>query len=125
MYVFNAFIHRIIIIVFILVILDLALTTPYTGITILQGDDVTLSCRPSQSDIALQWSYNGSDINSSPQNQFTPPFLNHNLTITHANDTDSGNYTCAIKLKKEIVDQESINLTVVPSEYGYITIIFN
>ena len=96
------------------------MTTPYTGITILQGDDVTLSCRPSESDIALQWLYNGNDISSLPQYQFNPPFLNHNLTITHANDTDSGNYTCAINLKKEIVGQESINLTVVPSEYGYI-----
>ena len=87
----------------------------YSGITILQGDDVTLSCRPSESDIALQWSYNGSDISNSPQYQFNPPFLNHDLTITHANDTDSGIYTCAIKFNNEIVDQQSIILTVVPS----------
>ena len=89
--------------------------TTYTGITILQGDDVTLSCRPSVSDIALQWSYNGSDISSSPQYQFNPPFLNHNLSITHANDTNSGIYICAIKFNNEIVDQQTIFLTVVPS----------
>ena len=89
--------------------------TTYSGITILQGDDITLSCRPSQSDIALQWSYNGSEISNSPQYQFTPPFLNHNLTITHANDTDNGNYTCAFELQSGTVDQQSIILTVLSS----------
>ena len=101
------------------------MNTTYSGITILQGDDITLSCRPSQSDIALQWSYNGSDISSSPHYQFTPPFLNHNLTIIHAEDTDSGNYTCAFKLSNEVIDQQSITLTVVPSEYDYIIIFAN
>ena len=91
--------------------------TAYSGITILQGDDVTLSCRPSQSDIALQWSYNGSDISSSPQYQFTPPFLNHNLTIFNTNVTDSGRYVCAIKL---LNIQETIVLTVVASKCDYI-----
>ena len=89
------------------------MNTTYSGITILQGDNITMSCRPSQSDIALQWSHNGSDIGSSPHYQFTPPFLNHNLTIIYANDTDGGNYTCAFKLGN---DQQSIILTVVPSE---------
>ena len=93
--------------------------TPYSGITILQGDDITLSCSPSQSDIALQWSYNDNGISSSPNHQFTPPFLNHDLTITNANDTDSGNYVCAFKLKSRVVDQRTINLTVVPSECDY------
>ena len=86
----------------------------YSGITILQGDDITLLCRPSESDVALQWSYNGNDINSSPYYQFTPP-LNHDLTITHASDTDSGNYACAFRLRNEIVDEKSIVLTVVQS----------
>ena len=90
--------------------------TTYSGITILQGDDVTLSCTPSESDVALQWSYNGNDINSSPYYQFTPPFLNHDLTITHASDTDSGNYVCAFKLSNEVINEQSITLTVVPSE---------
>ena len=93
--------------------IDVTVETTYSGITILQGDDITMSCRPSQSDIALQWSYNGSDISSSSHYHFTPPFVNHNLTITRANDTDSGNYTCAFKLGN---NQQSINLTVVPSE---------
>jgi len=92
----------------------ITVNTTYSGITILQGDDITLSCRPSISDVALQWSYNGNDITSSAHHQFTPPFLNHNLTIFHANDTDSGNYVCAIKLKNM---QQNIILTVVPSEY--------
>ena len=91
------------------------MNTTYSGITILQGDDVTLSCRPSESDIVLQWSYNGSDISSSPQYQFNPPLLNHDLTITHANDTDSGNYTCAYELQSGTVDQQSIILTVLSS----------
>ena len=90
--------------------------TTYSGITILQGDDITLSCRPSQSDIALQWSYNGSDISSSSHYQFSPPFLNHDLTITHANDADSGIYTCAFILENEVIDEQSIILRVVPSE---------
>ena len=90
--------------------------TTYSSITILQGDDVTLSCRPSQSDIALQWSYNGSDISSSPHYQFTPPSLNHDLTISHANVTDSGNYVCAYRFKSRTVNQTTIFLTVVPSE---------
>ena len=96
------------------------MNTTYSGITILQGDDITLSCRPSQSDIALQWSYNGSDISSSPHYQFTPPFLNHNLTIFAASVTDSGNYTCAFKLGNKVIDRQSITLTVVPSECDYL-----
>ena len=90
--------------------------TTYSSITILQGDDITLSCRPSQSDIALQWSHNGSDISSSPHCQFTPPCLNHNLTISHANVTDSGNYVCAYRFKSRTVNQTTIFLTVVPSK---------
>ena len=98
---------------------DVEIDTPYKSITILQGDDVTLSCTPSVSDIALQWSYNDNDISSSPNHQFIPPFLNHNLKITNANDTDSGNYVCAFKLKSRVVNQQNINLTVVPSKFDY------
>ena len=94
--------------------IDVTLKTTYSGITILKGDNVTLSCTPSQSDIALQWSYNGSDISSLSQYQFTPLSLNHDLTITHANVTDSGIYTCAIEFN---IDQQSVFLTVVPSKY--------
>lgn len=95
--------------------------TTYSAITILQGDDITLSCRPSELDIALQWLYNGSDIRSSPHFQFAPPFLNHDLTIINANDIDSGNYVCAFRLKDKTIDEQIINLTVVPSEcYHYI-----
>ena len=49
--------------------------------------------------------------------QFTPPFLNHDLTITNANDTDSGSYACAFKLRNRIIDQKIIVLTVVLSEF--------
>ena len=94
------------------------MNTKYSGITILQGDDITLSCRPSQSDVALQWSYNDSDISSSPHYQFTPPFLNHDLTIFASSISDSGNYICAFKLGNKVIDQQSITLTVVPSECG-------
>ena len=82
-----------------------------------------MSCRPSKLDIALQWSYNGNNIDSSLHYQFTPPFLNHDLKISHANDTDSGDYVCAIKLKDEVIDQRTIVLTVVPSECEF-TIMF-
>ena len=92
------------------------MNTTYSGITILQGDNITLSCRPSPSDIALQWSYNGSDISSSPQYQFSAFY--HHLTIIQANVTDSGNYVCAFRLNNRTTDQ-SINLTVVPSKYLY------
>ena len=57
-------------------IIAVTVETTYYGITILQGDDVTLSYRPSESDITLLWSHNGSDIRSSPQYQFNPPLLN-------------------------------------------------
>ena len=90
--------------------------TPYAAITILQGDEVTISCVPSEADVALQWSHNGNDITSSSYHQFAPPFLNHNLTISHANDADSGTYVCAFRSKREEVEQ-SVSLTVVPSEY--------
>ena len=93
------------------------MNTTYSGITILQGDDITLSCRPSQSDITLQWSYNGSDISSSPHYQFTHPF-HHNLTIIQVNVTDSGNYVCAFRPNNRTIDQKYINLTVVPSKCG-------
>ena len=101
---------------------DVTVNTTYSGITILQGDDITLSCRPSVPDIALQWSYNGNDVNSSLHYQFNPPFLNHNLTILHANDTDSGNYVCAYGLSQNI--QQTIILTVVPSKCLTICIMF-
>ena len=96
----------------------LTVETIYSGITILQGDDITLSCRSLQSNITLQWSYNGSDISSSSHYHFTPPFLNHNLTITNADYTDSGNYVCGFRLNNKVINQ-SINLTVVPSKYFY------
>ena len=92
------------------------MNTTFSGITILQGDDITLSCRPSVSDIALQWSYNGIDVTSSPNHQFAPDFLDHDLTIFNANDTDSGIYVCAFRLNRRVIDQKAINLTVVPSE---------
>ena len=76
-----------------------------------------MSCTPLPSNIALQWSHNGSDSNNSSQYQFTPLSLNHDLTITHANVTDSGIYTCAIAFNSNIIDQQSIVLTVVPSKY--------
>ena len=93
--------------------------TAYSGITILKGDDVTLSCTSSQSDFELQWSYNDSNISSSPQYQFNSSSYNHDLTIINANITDSGQYTCAFVLRNEIIDQQSIILTVVPSEYDF------
>ena len=94
--------------------------TTYAGITILQGDNITFSCRPSKSDIALQWSFNGSDISSSQQYQFTTSFLNHDLTITHANVSNSGNYVCAIIMNNRTIDQQSITLTVISSEHNYL-----
>ena len=93
----------------------LMVETAYAAITILQGDEVTISCVPSEADVALHWSFNGTDITSSSNYQFTPPFLNHNLTISHPNDTDSGTYICAFKSKREV--EQSVSLTVVPSEY--------
>ena len=98
--------------------------TPYSAITILQGDDVTMSCIPSVSDVALEWSYNGSDISSSPRFQFIPTFLSHDLTIIHADDSDSGTYLCAFKLRNEVVDQKSIMLIVVPSKYNQVFIMY-
>ena len=95
---------------------DVTVNTIYSGITILQGDNITLSCTPSQSDISLQWSYNGSNISSSSHYQFSSYY--HNLTIIQANVTDSGNYICAFRLNNRATDQ-SINLTVVPSKYPY------
>ena len=89
--------------------------TAYAAITILQGDEVTISCVPSEADVVLQWSFNDTDITSSSNYQFTPPSLNHNLTISHANDADSGTYICAFRSKREV--KQSVSLTVVPSEY--------
>ena len=94
----------------------LMVETAYAAITILQGDEVTISCVPSEADVVLQWSFNGTDITGSTNYQFTPPFLKHNLTISHANDADIGTYICAFRSKREEVEQ-SISLTVVPSEY--------
>ena len=56
---------------------DVEMHTPYSAITILQGDDVTMSCIPSVSYVALEWPYNDSDISNSPKCQFTPTFLSH------------------------------------------------
>ena len=78
-----------------------------------------MSCTSSQTDFKLQWSYNDSDISSSPQYQFTPSSYNHDLTIINANVTDSGKYTCAFVLGSKVIDQQSITLTVVPSECDF------
>ena len=94
-------------------IIAVTVETTYSGITILQGDDVTLSCIPSKPNIALLWSYNGRNINNSPRYQFNPPSLNHNLTIFNASGTDSGSYVCAIVL---LNIQETIVLAVVASK---------
>ena len=95
--------------------------TPYSAITILQGDDVTMSCIPSVLEVALEWSYDGEDISISPQFQFTPSFLSHDLTIIRADDTDSGDYVCSYRLREnKVIAQASISLTVVPSEYNYV-----
>ena len=93
----------------------LMVETAYAAITILQGDEITISCVPSEADVALHWSFNGTDIKHSSKYQFTPPFLNHNMTISHANDTDSGTYGCAFRSQGEV--KQSISLIVVPSEY--------
>ena len=95
------------------------MTTQYASITIFQGDNVTLSCMPSRPDVALQWSYNNSEVGASLNHHFTPPLLNYNLTITNANDTDSGNYVCSFTFKSSLIDEKTINLTVVPSEFVY------
>ena len=106
-------IHNILLTIYVCILyIDVTVNTTYSSITILQGDNITLSCSPSESDIALQWSYDGSDINSSLHYQFTPTPLNHNLTIINASVVDSGNYVCAFELKNM---QETIVLTVVPS----------
>ena len=94
----------------------MTVNTTYSGITILQGENITLSCIPSPSDIALQWSYNSSDISSSAHYRFSPFY--HNLTIIQANVIDSGNYVCAFRLNNRTTDQ-SIYLTVVPCKYPY------
>ena len=93
------------------------MTTQHASITIFQGDNVTLSCMPSKPDVALQWSYNNSEVGSSSNHHFTPPLLNHNLTITNANDTDSGNYVCSFTFQNSLIDEKTIYLTVVPSEF--------
>ena len=111
----------IVVLIQITVLTDVEIETPFSAITILQGDDVTMSCIPSVLEVALEWSYDGEDISSSPQFQFAPPFLSHDLTIIRADDTDSGDYVCAFRLREnEVIAQASIALTVVPSEYNYV-----
>jgi len=60
------------------------------------GDDVLLSCIPSNTDISIVW-YKGSELlATNTKYTFTPVGHQHNLTINNAEHNDSGSYYCVI-----------------------------
>ena len=91
-------------------------------VEVLNGQEVTLQCQPSNNNLELQWTYttmfdtdnNVDALGSRFQNQSS---LLHQLTIPVANITDSGNYTCTIKgLPDGITVSQTIILTVLSGE---------
>ena len=97
---------------------QITLTVSSRQITILQGDSISMSCIPSNLEIAIQWMFNGMEIADSSNYQLTPNVLNHYLTIPVLDVSDNGTYTCAVDIRDRV--EETITLIIVPSEYLFV-----
>ncbi|XP_065894114.1 uncharacterized protein [Dysidea avara] len=65
-------------------------------ITILEGDTVRFNCIPSPRDLPIIWSYNVTMVSDAQQTSFSPPNLNHTLTINDVTVPNTGVYTCQL-----------------------------
>ena len=90
----------------------LTIETPFSSVTLLEGNTVTLSCIPSVIETVLSWTHNGTNVNEDKNTSFLPVNLNHILTLDNADIDDSGQYTCRAVLDDEVVEQ-NITVTVV------------
>ena len=91
----------------------MTLTTPFTSVTLLEGNTVTLSCSPSVIETVLSWTHNGTNFNEDENTTFSPVNLNHNLILDNTDVDDSGQYICRAILDNEEVER-SITVTVIP-----------
>ena len=91
--------------------LTLTVTRSFRSVTILEGESVTLSCSTSILEVGFTWSHNGADIVGGIT--FSPPVLNHNLTIRNALPSHSGVYTCHARAG-ELSADENITVNILP-----------
>ena len=63
-------------------------------------------------EVGLTWSHNGEDI-VTRDIMFSPPVLNHNLTIKNTLPSHSGVYTCHARAGELSADQ-NITITILP-----------
>ena len=99
--------------------LGVRLTRSFASVTLLEGNTVTISCRPNVTDVVLFWVYNDNGTNitgSTGRISLSPAGINHNLTIIDPVMTDSGIYYCRTDVEDLIVEQY-INVTIVPGMY--------
>ena len=80
------------------------------------GDDVLLSCTPSNTSIPIVW-YKGTELlTASAKYTFTPAGRQHNLTISNAEHNDSGSYYCVFS-NSEIREDRIFEVIIIQSEH--------
>ena len=93
-------------------LLNLTVSRSFASVALLEGESVTISCLPSIMEVGFTWSHNGEDI-ITRDIMFSPPFLNHSLTIKNTLRSHSGVYTCHAKAGELSADQ-NITITILP-----------
>ena len=80
------------------------------------GDDVLLSCTPSNTAISIIW-YKGSELlTTSTKYTFSPAGRQHNLTINNAQHNDSGSYYCVFA-DSEIREDLKFDVIIIQGMY--------
>ena len=74
--------------------INASLTRSFSSIILLEGNTFNLSCTPSTMEVVVLWTHNGIRVLQKRDVRFSPPNLNHTLTIENASECDSGIYTC-------------------------------
>ena len=72
--------------------------------------------------VVLFWTHNGEEVIHQSNIMFSPSDLNHNITITKAGTTDSGNYTCHATLSDGRLVKQNITLSVIKGTYELHTV---
>lgn len=62
----------------------------------LEEDTVSLHCIPTPEYLEIHWTFNGAAIFSNEVIMFTPPTVNHTLTINNASVLNGGVYSCQL-----------------------------
>ena len=75
-----------------------SITVQPRGVTIREGEDITLSCNASGNPApTISWTRNGSPLDTSNNSRISFSVNNKQLTITNGSRTDRGEYRCVAK----------------------------